>query len=77
MHGGEMKTTSISINRWEPILMAGLGAAVAQLDPSLDMRTMTILVIKAFIGAAVGAYFGNHLSTRRQNQKNSQPEPNP
>ena len=58
-----------SINRWEPIVMAGLGAAVAQLDPSLDVRTMAILVIRAFVGAAVGAYFGNHLSTHRQKKK--------
>ena len=55
--------------------MAGIGAAVAQLDPSLDMRTMIILVIKAFIGAAVGAYFGNHLSKRRQKKKEPE-EPN-
>ena len=50
---------------WEPILMAGLGAAAAQLDPALDPRTLVVLVARAFIGAAVGAYFGNHLHQRR------------
>jgi len=58
-----------SINRWEPIIMAGLGAAVAQLDPSLDAKTMLILCIKAFVGAAVGAYFGNHMGRLRQKKK--------
>ena len=50
---------------WEPILMAGLGAAAAQLDPALDLRTLAIIIVRAFIGAAVGAYMGNHLSRRR------------
>ena len=49
---------------WIPVLMAGLGAAVAQLDPSLPVGTMLVYVVKGGIGAAVGAYFGNHASTK-------------
>lgn len=51
---------------WEPILMAALGAAAIQIDPSLPVVNMVILAIKAAIGAAVGAYFGNHLSGRKK-----------
>jgi hypothetical protein len=52
--------------------MAGLGAAVAQLDPSLDTRTMIIMIAKGFIGGAVGAYFGNHVNTYRQKKKETE-----
>lgn len=52
------------MTKWEPIVMAGLGAAVAQLDPTQAPSVVLILCLKAGIGAAVGAYFGNHLSTR-------------
>lgn len=51
--------------KWEPIIMAGIGAGVAALDPSQAPITMAILCLKAFGGAAVGAYFGNHLSSRK------------
>ena len=49
---------------WISVLMAGAGAAVAQLDPSMltQPQAMLVLVIKGFVGGAVGAYFGNHLS---------------
>jgi len=52
--------------RWEPIVMAGLGAAAAAIDPSLPMDLLVLAVVKAGIGAAVGAYFGNHVSARRE-----------
>jgi len=64
-----LKEVSKLANKWEPIIMAGLGAAVAQIDPSLDARTMILLVIKGFVGAAVGAYMGNHLSSRKEKKK--------
>ena len=66
--------TALSINRWEPIIMAGIGAAVIQIDPSLDTRTMLIYAIKAFIGAVVGAYFGNHMSSYRQKKEEKEKE---
>lgn len=53
------------MTRWEPIVMAGLGAGVAALDPSQAPNVMIILCVKGFVGAAVGAYFGNHLSSRK------------
>lgn len=56
----------IILTDWEPIIMAGLGAAVIQIDPSFSVQTMVILAVKAFVGAAVGAYFGNHLSKRKE-----------
>jgi len=48
--------------------MSGLGAAALQLDPVLSTG-MLLAVAKAFIGAAVGAYFGNHVSTLRARKK--------
>jgi len=53
------------MTNWEPILMAGLGAAAAQIDLGLAPASMLILCLKAFIGAAVGAYFGNHVASRK------------
>ena len=54
---------------WEPVVMAGIGAAAAQIDPSLDLYVLILLCLRAFVGAAVGAYFGNHLSARRRKNK--------
>lgn len=49
--------------------MAGLGSAVIMIDPTLPAYSMSLLVAKAFIGGAVGAYFGNHVSTYRTKRK--------
>jgi hypothetical protein len=46
--------------------MAGLGAAVLQIDPSMPLTNMILLAVKAGIGACVGAYFGNHVSQVRR-----------
>lgn len=54
------------MTKWEPIVMAGIGAGVAALDPTQPPLMLAILCLKAFGGAAVGAYFGNHLSTRKE-----------
>lgn len=56
----------MKLNSWVPVIMAGLGAMAAQLDPALDARTLAIVMVKGFIGGAVGAYFGNHVSRRRK-----------
>lgn len=58
------------MSRWEPIVMAGLGAAAAQIDPNLkDPLVFGLNMAKAFVGAAVGAYFGNHISEKREKKK--------
>ena len=51
---------------WERVVMAGLGSAAAVIDPSLPGATLAMLLIRAFIGGAVGAYFGNHISKKRK-----------
>ncbi len=50
---------------WTPIVMAGLGAAAMAIDPELPYGRLLLAVLKAFVGAAAGAYFGNHIHERR------------
>lgn len=54
---------------WEPVVIAGFGAAALQIDPALSTSTMLALVLKGFIGGAVGAYFGNHVHAYRAKKK--------
>ena len=56
------------------MLMAGAGAAVAQLDPGMlnQPQAMVVLIIKGFVGGAVGAYFGNHVSEKIANGKDKE-----
>jgi len=62
---------------WTSIIMAGLGAGVAQIDPSLDTRTMVLLALKAFVGAACGAYFGNHVNQTRERRRRERAKTTP
>lgn len=57
------------MTNWEPILMAGLGAAAFQIDPNLPLAVLTANILRAFIGAAVGAYFGNHTHAYREKKR--------
>ena len=50
---------------WISCVMAGLAAATIQIDTSIALNVMTVLVAKGFIGGFTGAYFGNHISSRR------------
>lgn len=54
------------MTRWEPVIMAGLGSMAAMIDPTLPLVNLCFLMVKAFIGGAVGAYFGNHVSNRKK-----------